>query len=227
MSDLIYQNYNNRCQGWSKPSSLVGPRIDYLSGYSSPAGSTTVVSINGINFFSYSTVLFGVYNPTVYFINSNQLQFYVPSTLNPGIYPIQVFNGSIPSNSVNYTIDTVLTSYWTVNSNGSISNKNSSMVSVSSFSRGAPNTIYNDYTVTSNDNWLICNSPTDITITLPSDPQYIGREIMMKNINTNTVKSSYTNINSLSGTTTDIIMGPMKWATLVYDGFYWTIMQGN
>ena len=129
MSNLVFQNYNNRCNGWTNPSDLFfGPHIDFLSGYQSPAGSSTVVSINGTNFFSYSTIRFGTFSPTVYFVNSNILQFYVPSTLSSGTFPVQVFNGSGPSNSVNYTIDTVLTSYWTVNSNGSISNKNSSMV---------------------------------------------------------------------------------------------------
>ena len=85
MSDLVFQNYNNRCKGWTNPSSITfGPQIDSLSGYYSPAGSTTLVSINGQNFFSYSTISFGKYRPTVYFINSNILQFYVPSTLNSG-----------------------------------------------------------------------------------------------------------------------------------------------
>ena len=106
MSDLVYQNYNNRCKGWVNPSNLnFGPIIYNLSGYYSPAGSTTLVSINGDNFFSYSSISFGTFKPTVYFINSNILQFYVPSTLNSGIFPVQVFNGSIYSNSVNYTID--------------------------------------------------------------------------------------------------------------------------
>ena len=93
MSDLVFQNYNNRCKGWTNPSSITfGPQIDSLSGYYSPAGSTTLVSINGQNFFSYSTISFGTYSPTVYFINSNILQFYVPSTLNSGTLPVQVFN---------------------------------------------------------------------------------------------------------------------------------------
>ena len=44
MSDLVFQNYNNRCKGWTNPSSLnFGPQIDSLSGYYSPAGSTTLV----------------------------------------------------------------------------------------------------------------------------------------------------------------------------------------
>ena len=128
MSDLVYQNYNNRCQGWSAPSSLTGPQINSLSGYQSPAGSSTVVSISGVNFFSYSTIRFGTFTPTTYFINSNIIQFYIPNTLSSGTFPVQVFNGSIPSNIVTYTIDNA-SGYWMFNSNnGTISNSNSSIV---------------------------------------------------------------------------------------------------
>ena len=234
MSDLVFQNYNNRCKGWTNPSSLnFGPQIDSLSGYFSPAGSTTLVSINGQNFFSYSTISFGTYNPTVYFINSNILQFYVPSTLNSGTLPVQVFNGSVPSNSVNYTIDNA-SGYWLLNSNGSISNTNtnqSSLVSIGSLSRGAPKTIIGNYTILKSDNWIICNSSSIITIILPSGTDNIGRELMFKNIGSNTVISSSTpNITSLDGTTTttQILSGTAgQWATLVYDGSNWNIMQGS
>ena len=234
MSDLVFQNYNNRCKGWTNPSSLnFGPQIDSLSGYYSPAGSTTLVSINGQNFFSYSTISFGTYNPTVYFINSNILQFYVPSTLNSGTLPVQVFNGSVPSNSVNYTIDNA-SGYWLLNSNGSISNTNtnqSSLVSIGSLSRGAPKTIIGNYTILKSDNWIICNSSSIITIILPSGTDNIGRELMFKNIGSNTVISSSTpNITSLDGTTTttQILSGTAgQWATLVYDGTNWNIMQGS
>ena len=233
MSDLVFQNYNNRCKGWTNPSSLnFGPQIDSLSGYFSPAGSTTLVSINGQNFFSYSTISFGTYNPTVYFINSNILQFYVPSTLNSGTLPVQVFNGSVPSNSVNYTIDNA-SGYWLLNSNGSISNTNtnqSSLVSVGSLSRGAPKTIIGNYTILKSDNWIICNSSSTITITLPSGTDNIGRELMFKNISSGAVSSLINNITSLDGTTTNftILSGTAgQWATLVYDGTNWNIMQGS
>jgi hypothetical protein len=234
MSDLVFQNYNNRCKGWTNPSSITfGPQIDSLSGYYSPAGSTTLVSINGQNFFSYSTISFGTYSPTVYFINSNILQFYVPSTLNSGTLPVQVFNGSVPSNSVNYTIDNA-SGYWLLNSNGSISNTNtnqSSLVSIGSLSRGAPKTITNNYTILKSDNWIICDtSSNNITITLPSSTDNIGRELMFKNISTGIVSSSIANITSLDGTATTnqiLPVGPSSWATLVYDGSNWNIMQGS
>ena len=106
MSNLVYQNYSNKCKGWTNPSSIsLGPQITSLSDYHSPAGSTTIVTINGYNFYSYSQIVFGTFNPTTYFINSTILQFYIPSNLTYGIYPIQVFNGAIASNIVTYTID--------------------------------------------------------------------------------------------------------------------------
>jgi len=238
MSDLVFQNYNNRCKGWTNPSSIsFAPQIDSLSGYYSPAGSTTLVSINGQNFFSYSTISFGTYSPTVYFINSNILQFYVPSTLNSGTLPVQVFNGSVQSNSVNYTIDNA-SGYWLLNSNGSISNTNtnqSSLVSIGSLSRGAPKTINTTatpttYTILKSDNWIICNnaSPNSITITLPSGTDNIGRELMFKNISTGIVYST-PNIINLQGFTTNQILSATagQWATLVYDGSIWNIMQGS
>ena len=236
MSDLVFQNYNNRRKGWTNPSSITfGPQIDSLSGYYSPAGSTTLVSINGQNFFSYSTISFGTYRPTVYFINSNILQFYVPSTLNSGTNTVYVVNGSVYSNPVNYTIDNA-SGYWLLNSNGSISNTNtnqSSLVAISALSRGAPKTItstMSPYTILKSDNWIICTSTTIITITLPSGPDNIGRELMFKNTGSGTVTSSLPNITSLDGTTTNNLIlsaGPSTWATLVYDGTYWIIMQGS
>ena len=240
MSNLVFQNYNNRCNGWTNPSDLFsGPRIDTLSSYQSPAGSNTVVSINGTNLYSYSIIRFGTFSPTVYFVNSNILQFYVPSTLSSGTFPVQVFNGSVPSNSVNYTIDNA-SGYWLLNGNGSISNTNNGPISVSCLSRGAPYTINTstyDFTNTSlnpNPNsisWIICNTTIGtITITLPDAAVFTGREIMLKNIGANTVKSVSSNIISLNGTTTsDTILpvGAGNWATIVYDGSEWITMQAN
>jgi hypothetical protein len=141
MSDLVYQNYNNKCKGWVNPSGIsYAPQINSLSGYYCPAGSTTLVSINGANYYSYSKILFGTYNPTVYFINSNIIQFYVPNTISSGSFPVQVYNGSIGSNIVNYTIDNA-SGFWLINSNSTITNTNTNSVSVTSLSRGAPKTI--------------------------------------------------------------------------------------
>lgn len=244
MSNLVFQNYNNRCKGWTNPSDLFfGPNIEFLSGYQSPAGSSTVVSINGSNFFSYSTIRFGTFSPTVYFVNSNILQFYVPSTLSSGTFPVQVFNGSGPSNSVNYTIDNA-SGYWLLNSNGSISNTNNAPISVSSLSRGAPYTIttstydFTDTNLNPNANsisWIICDTNTvggDITIKLPNS--FNGRELMLKNIGIHAVNSDTNNIISLDGTSPaspyPILPGTAgKWATIVYDQNTnnWITMQAN
>lgn len=249
MSDLVYQNYNNKCQGWVNPTNLLfGPQIFGLSGYQSPAGSNTVVSINGTNFYSYSSVSFGTFNPTVYFINSNNLQFYVPNTLSSGTFPVQVFNGSIGSNIVNYTIDNA-SGYWLLNSNSSISNTNTnSIVVVSSLSRGTPITVTNNpvtsisspYIVNTQTNWIICNGDSGtsgtVYIKLPIESSYIGREIMLKNIsNTNNVLSSdgsilVSNILSLNDNTPSNVILPAgqgKWVTLVFNGGQWIIMQSN
>lgn len=242
MSDLVYQNYNNRCKGWVNPSNLnFGPKIYSLSGYYSPANSNTLVSINGDNFFSYSSISFGTFKPTVYFINSNILQFYVPSTLNSGIFPVQVFNGSIYSNSVNYTIDNA-SGYWILN-NGYITNTNTSgqtsLVRVGALSRGAPLTITSDYDFTDSTaipnpnsvNWVICSLSSTITITLPYGPDYIGREITIKNTSsTYSINSNSSNIVPQNGSAaTSVILGNgnNKWTTLVYDGQNWVKMAGS
>jgi hypothetical protein len=126
MSGLLYQNTNTRCRGWTNPNELCfGPNINSLSSYYSPAASNSLVCINGANFYAYSSVRFSTYCPTVYFINSSQLEFYVPSTLTSGNYTVQVFNGSTPSNIVNYTIDNA-SGYWMLDGNGAITNSNTS-----------------------------------------------------------------------------------------------------
>ena len=228
MSGLVYQNNNNKCKGWVNPSSLsYAPQINSLSSYYSPSGSTTLVSINGANFYSYSKILFGTYNPTVYFINSNIIQFYVPNTLNSGTFPVQVVNAT-GSNSVNYTIDNA-SGYWLQNNN-SISNTNTNSVSVTSLSRGAPITVTSNYDfgINNSNNWIICDGLSDITIKFPLDAPS-GREIMFKNIGSGNVVSDSINILNLPNNSTNLIAGPGKWVTLVYDGSSsnWIVMQGN
>lgn len=237
MSGLVYQNYNNKCQGWSNPTNnFFGPEIYNLSSLYSPAGSTSLVSINGANFYCYSTISFGMYNPTVYFINSNLLQFYVPSFLNSGTYPVQVFNGSFPSNIINYTIDNS-SGYWLLNTNGNISNTNSGLTNISALARGAPVIITNNYVVPKNITWIICNSQaTDLFITLPYGNEVIGREITIRNISQLcTIKSNSSNVIALNLTNLlnpqNIILTPLSsnkgsWVTLVcYDGLNWMVMQ--
>lgn len=242
MSDLVYQNYNNRCQGWINPENLLfGPQITSLSSYQSPAGSSTLVSINGTNFYSYSQISFGTFKPTVYFINSNVLQFYVPSTLNYGTFPVQVFNGSVASNSVNYTIDNA-SGYWLLGSNNSIANTNGNGVGITWLSRGIPITIDNSYsnpyTIQNNNNWIICDvTDNSVYVNLPTGIDTMGREIMFKKIggninpiggNINQILNISNNIQSIDGTTISnkiLNTNTYNWTTLVYDGTYWVTMQ--
>lgn len=121
---------NPSCIGWTNPNNLYyGPIINSLSSYYSPAASTNLVVITGQNFYSWSTVKFGTFFPTVYFINSNILEFYVPTSAAPGSYPVQVFNGSIVSNTEVYTIDNA-SGYWILNPNNSVSTSASNGISV-------------------------------------------------------------------------------------------------
>lgn len=229
-----------KCQGWSKPGTFnYDPYIDSLSSYQSPAGSNTVVSINGSNFcYMVSTISFGTFFPTVYFVNSNIIQFYVPNTLSSGTFPVQVFNGSIGSNIVNYTIDNA-SGYWLLNSNNNISNTNSNGVVATWLSRGAPVTldnsyiISNPYVVPNNVNWIICNSATNIYVTLPTGTQYSGREITFKNVNSgSSIYATSAVIQPfIGGANTNIIIlsGGFQYVTLVFDGSSstWITMQEN
>jgi len=252
MSDLYTTAYSNRCQGWTNPNNIVfGPKIAGLSSFYSPAGSTSLITITGENFYSYSSISFGTYNPTVYFVSSITLQFYVPSTLNAGTYPIQVFNGSFPSNIVNYTIDNA-SGYWLLGSNGCIQNTNNNgLVAVNSLSRGIPVQVTEQnspYTVPNNVNWIICYNETNLSniiINLPNSTANVGREIMIKTLinsknpalHSPTVFSSNNNIIPLNSTNfgqgINTIMKPPnninlgEWATLVYNGSNWIIMQGG
>ena len=122
---------NPSCIGWTNPNNLYyGPIINSLSSYYSPAASTSLVVITGQNFYSWSTVKFGTFFPTVYFINSNILEFYIPTSASPGSYPVQVFNGSIVSNTEVYIIDNA-SGYWILNPDGSISPSVSNGITVS------------------------------------------------------------------------------------------------
>lgn len=226
---------SSKCQGWVNPDNLYyGPYIDSLSSYQSPSGSNTVVSINGSNFFSYSTISFGTFYPTVYFINTNILQFYVPNTLSSGTFSVQVFNGSTASNIVTYTIDNA-SGYWLLNSNNSISNTNSKGIVVTCLSRGAPvilgntyNSSSNPYIVPNSINWIICDSSTNVYITLPSGTQYTGREIMFKSNSGGIISTEYNNIVPLNGVSfTSTIANANRWVTLVFNGAIWYAMQGG
>jgi len=102
MSGLYFTT--GACQGWAPPNNISGVTISYLSSIYSPAGSNTLVAIFGTNFKLYSTIKFGTYSPTMIFINSQQIDFYMPTSALPGNYPVQVFNDNTGSNVIEYTI---------------------------------------------------------------------------------------------------------------------------
>jgi len=236
MSNLFYQNYNNKCVGWVNPSNLFfGPEIVSLTGYQSPSGSNTVVSIQGKNFVSYSVIRFGTFTPTVYFINSNLLSFYVPNTLSSGTFPVQVCNGAVCSNIVNYTIDNA-SGYWLLNSDESINNTNSKGVKISWLSRGAPITINpptSIYIVPNNVNWINYNNTNpdeNLYVILPTGSIYIGREIMfrVKYSTGGNILSPENIINPINDPSPQHVIidsNYFQWVTLVYDGTIWFVMQ--
>jgi hypothetical protein len=139
------------CRGWSDPKGYptLIPTIDYLTQYFSPAGSTTLVVIFGKNFRAFSKILFGVTNPPTIYISSNQIEFYVPTSLLPGSYPVQVFNDTLASNIKVYNIDNS-SGYWLLQGNQQITNTNPLGVNVSANVTGAaantPQLVVSSYT---------------------------------------------------------------------------------
>ena len=111
-------------RGWSNPNSAVAPTITGLSTNISHATLLTIVAIVGTNFRPYSSIRFGTYAPDIIFINSEHIEFYVPTTISkPATYTIQVFNGGNGSNTVNYQVDDAL-NYWILNNSKQIYNSN-------------------------------------------------------------------------------------------------------
>ncbi|NBQ17908.1 hypothetical protein EBU24_06350, partial [bacterium] len=155
---------------------------------------------------------------------------------NYGTFPIQVCNGTVCSNIVNYNIDNA-SGYWLLNSNGSISNTNNNGVNISWLSRGAPVTINSTYTSTTPYivpnivNWITCNTNSgDVYIALPSATEFTGREIMLKRIGTGSITSTTGIIqsfdtSSLSSTIMSSSTNNYSWITLVFDGTKWLIMK--
>ena len=92
------------CKGWTPPGPII-PTITSLSGYYSPAGATVLLSVFGTNYRPFSVVSFGTFYPTTYFISTQQLQIYVPTSIIAGTYPVQLFTDGIGSNIVTYTLD--------------------------------------------------------------------------------------------------------------------------
>lgn len=155
---------SRQCRGYANSLPIVAPIITGLSTTSSILGTTTVITIFGENFRNYSTVYFGttLINNVTYF-SSGQLSFYVPSIATVGTYPIQVFNDTLASNIVFFTVDNSV-GFWNQDSTGAISNNNSNGVSISgTLQVNAP--INLNYSPTA----ITTNNLLGYTITFPSD----------------------------------------------------------
>ena len=116
--------------GWINPAtnSLL-PIITSLSVTNSISGANAIVAILGSGFKPYSTITFGQYNPIQIFISSGQINFYVPFTATNGSYPVQVYNASIKSNTINYTVNNSI-GFWNIDVSGQITNTNSNGVKI-------------------------------------------------------------------------------------------------
>jgi hypothetical protein len=160
------------CQGWAPPNNISGVTISYLSSIYSPAGSNTLVAIFGTNFKLYSTIKFGTYSPTMIFINSQQIDFYIPSSALPGNYPVQVFNDITGSNVIEYTIYNNPGLWYQSPSNSNIiSNSNTNGLIVS-----GPIKINNDTDNTNIGNLIFNNNSSSSGQTI-SWPKYSGATI--------------------------------------------------
>jgi hypothetical protein len=101
---------------------------------------------------------------------------------------------------------------------------------IGSFGRGAPITRTTNFTVTTNENWLIMNGTATITITLPTVSDWTGRELMIKNIAAFTVVSASSNVKPIGTNTAGTAILPAtagSWCTLVSDGANWVTMMSS
>lgn len=98
-------------------------------------------------------------------------------------------------------------------------------------SRSAPVTKTANFALGSTENWVVCNGASaNVTVTLPTASDWVGREVMLKNISgTYTVISASSNVVPLvGGSAGTAILGATAgaWVTLVSDGVNWIAMQG-
>ena len=93
----------------------------------------------------------------------------------------------------------------------------------------APVTKTADFTVAVGEAWLINNkSGSTCTVTLPAAASWIGRQLIFKNMQAQTLVSASSNVvplDSTSAGTTILLDVVGNWATMVSDGTNWVIMQ--
>ena len=93
----------------------------------------------------------------------------------------------------------------------------------------APVTKTADFTVAVGEAWIINNkSGSTCTVTLPAAASWIGRQLIFKNMQAQTLVSASSNVvplDSTSAGTTILLDVVGNWATMVSDGTNWVIMQ--
>jgi hypothetical protein len=93
----------------------------------------------------------------------------------------------------------------------------------------APVTKTANFTVVDGEAWLINNkSGSTCTVTLPAAASWIGRQLIFKNMQAQTLVSASSNVVPLDSTVagTAILLDVVgNWATMVSDGTNWVIMQ--
>jgi hypothetical protein len=93
----------------------------------------------------------------------------------------------------------------------------------------APVTKTANFTVADGEAWLINNkSGSTCTVTLPAAASWIGRQLIFKNMQAQTLVSASSNVVPLDSTSagTAILLDVIgNWATMVSDGTNWVIMQ--
>ena len=86
-----------------------------------------------------------------------------------------------------------------------------------------------DFTVADGEAWLINNKlGSTCTVTLPAAASWVGRQLIFKNIQAQTIVSASSDVVPITSTIagTAILLGVIgNWATLVSDGTNWIIMQ--
>ena len=216
-----------------------GPAQWSLNSYTitKPTGST---GFSGIGY----TGNVGIFGDLIVTGTIDPVSIYVTNRVNSNMITLDSITNKINLSNVSNNYDSTIkldqTGNLAVNSNKNISVDPSNSFVVygkldvsGNFSRGPPVTIViGSHTIKEHENWIICNRLATITFTLPTASNYIGRELMFKNINTGNVISSSSNIISLTddGSTPGIAILPGTagaTATLVSDGTYWVIMQQN
>jgi hypothetical protein len=100
---------------------------------------------------------------------------------------------------------------------------------VGSFGRGAPVSKTSSFTLADSENWIIWNSSTTGTATLPAASTCTGREITLKAVQATSLVSAFTNISQITATpsvVTNVILPATDgaWVTLVSNGQYWIVM---